>query len=135
MLRNRRLQKMVILQFSLEKFNNLYNVAYQVINPNNYLMLQGVNGSEIQLTLLAAYYLCFAGSVNECSKQQRLNFQYLKGTLWVSFAKVRVEKLKLPTLWKDFLQDILAVQYEDLAIGRHAHIYIYNVHLSKDHCY
>ena len=29
----------------------------------------------------------------------------------------------LPTLWKGFLQDILAVQYEDLAIGKHTHIY------------
>jgi len=63
------------------------------------------------------------GSMNECSKQQRLNCQYLKGTLWVSFAKVRAEKLKLSTLWKGFLQDILAVQYEDLAIGKHTHIY------------
>lgn len=51
---------------------------------------------------------------------------YLKDTLWVSFAKVRsrAEKLKLPTLWKGFLQNILAMQYEDLAIGKHTHIYI-----------
>lgn len=41
------------------------------------------------------------------------------------FAKVRAEKLKLPTLWKGFLQDILAVQYEDLAIGKYIRTYIY----------
>ena len=41
------------------------------------------------------------------------------------FCQGKSREAKVATLWKGFLQDILAVKYEDLAIGKYIRTYIY----------